>query len=614
MKVRWAVAAAAALAGSLWFGGLVRAAEQNLVPNGNFETPNDKGDLPAGWFSDQPAKVKYEAGNSGHWVRFKDGGRIQFLLELKPEWKWLRMAATMRTTGIQVGAETWHAPRMAVSFKVKGKDEWKVLEQMEDLDWIQRETGFQVPEGAEKATVEIGMYNPGTFEVDDVSITSVDEAAAKAAEQRNAIRNCLVALKNGKFEHGTFEMLKKDGWPRGWFIHHPKKTKVVAEGNNHYMEISSDTVGWTCMELHLLLRPEWESLRARARMKVSNLKIGEKAWNTSRIAFEFKDEAGEKTGGKDTNWPPALDLNADADWREIPEVPLKIPSGSYYLVITAGLQNCTGTFDFDNLVLEPVLKGGAAAPAVAGPTGSEPSADQRKAASQAPTAKLTEGGIQFSPDVAQRLQAARAPLEVQKQSLVAVGPGAPGAKDGTVKWPKGWTVSDPGKELKGPAAAPLVVLEQLPEYLATSKPEVVLLWGDAAGKRAAGRLEHFDWEDVSAACLRLGALPVLVLPAGPGGAAGGGGMLQPAAAPAEPKDQPDDLADVRMAMQTAAESCGLMVIAPVPRETLGERLGRGLAMLEKYVLARAPIEAGGGTTGTGGTGKTKIPGKEDEKE
>jgi hypothetical protein len=89
-------------------------------------------------------------------------------------------------------------------------------------------------------------------------------------------------------------------------------------------------------------------------------------------------------------------------------------------------------------------------------------------------------------------------------------------------------------------------------------------------------------------------------------------MLQPAVAPAEPKDQPDDLADVRMAMQNAAESCGLMVISPNPREALGERLGRALAMLEKYVLARAPIEAGGGTTGTGGTSKAKIPGKEDE--
>jgi hypothetical protein len=602
MRVPWALAAVAALAGSFWSRSAVRAADLNLVPNGNFETPNDKGDLPGGWFSDQPAKVQYVTGNSGHWVRFKDGGRIQYLLELKPEWKWLRVTAKMSTANIQAGAEAWNSPRVGVCFKAKGKDEWKTLEQQEDLDWIQRETGFQVPEGAEKATIEIGMYNPGTFEVDDVSITSVDEAAAKAAEKRNGIGGCLVTLKNGKFEHGTFELLKKDGWPRGWFIHQPNKTKVVGEANNRYMEISTDAAGWTCIHTNLLLRPEWESLRARARMKVSNLKLGKDAWNTSRITFVFKDEAGEKTGGKDTNWPPALELKADTDWTDVPEVALKVPPGSHHLEIVAGLQHSTGIFAFDNLVLEAVLKGGMAAPTVAaGATAPELSAEQRKAASQAPTVKLTEGGIQFSPDVAQRLQAARTPVEVRKQALVAVGPGAPGAKDPAVKWPKGWTVSDPGKELKGPA--PSAVLEQLPEYLAANKPEVVLLWGDAAGKRVPGKLELYDWEDAAAVCLRMGALPVVVLPAGPGGAAGGGGgMLQPAAGGAEPKDQPDDLAEVRMAMQSAAEACGLMIVAPNPRETLGERLGRALAMLEKYVLARAPIEAG--------TGKTKTPGKD----
>jgi hypothetical protein len=302
-------------------------------------------------------------------------------------------------------------------------------------------------------------------------------------------------------------------------------------------------------------------------------------------------------------WPPALELKANTDWQQLPEVKLTIPSGTTFLEVAAGLQNCTGTVGIDDLILEPVLKGGVvvATPAAGG---TEVSSDQRKAASLAPTLKLTENGIQFSPEIAQRMQLARSSVAAQKQAVLCIGPGAPAGKDSPAKWPKSWTILDGGKELR-PGLTPTVVLEQLPEYLTGTKPEVVLIFGDPAPKHAPGRLDRQDWEDVAFVCLRMGAVPIVVVPGG-----AGGGVLQPAGGGnAATKDQPEEMGETRRVLLEAGEAGGLVMVEQVPADSVGERLGRAFSLIEKYVFARAPVEPVGG-----GTGKAKTPGKKDDDE
>ncbi len=68
------------------------AAGANLIQNGGFETIDQK-NLPQGWMVQQKEKVQFLKEGGKHWVKFKDGGRLKCMIDVKPGWKWVRVAA-----------------------------------------------------------------------------------------------------------------------------------------------------------------------------------------------------------------------------------------------------------------------------------------------------------------------------------------------------------------------------------------------------------------------------------------------------------------------------------------------------------------------------------------
>ncbi len=132
-----------------------------------------------------------------------------------------------------------------------------------------------------------------------------------------------------------------------------------------------------------------------------------------------------------------------------------------------------------------------------------------EAASKAPARKMDMGGVAFGPDVAEAMQKGHEKSKATPGVMMFAGPGLPIPElDG--KPPAGWTAKT-AKELD---ATPRTLLAVLPEAIGRDKPEIVYLIGDGNPTRKPPGLERIDWEDLAKVCLRLGAVPVLVVPVG----------------------------------------------------------------------------------------------------
>jgi len=597
-------------------------AGDNLVPNGNFEAFDAKGEFPVAWVVQQKEKVELAKDGNNHWVRFKNGGRLRCMVDVKPAWKWIRVAARMKATNVKPGAESWSRPRINLTWTTKSKPIYQGLDQTEDMDWGLREAAFQVPKDSMKLQVEPGVFEcQGTFEVDDISITSVTAEEARKINERKSPQKQPAAVKkatpeqpksgngmaeSGRIENGTFELLDRDGRPKGWH----GAGKVVAEGGNHYIEISRDKAGWHSLDSRLGLLPEWSSLTLSARMKVKDLKKGKEGWQTSRVSFAFEDKNGKKVG----NYPPSLELKADTDWTRVSKT-FPIPAGAVFLKIQAGLHHATGTFAFDDIKVEPVLG--------AGMSHADPSAvtaGARRAASEMPALKLQEVGVEINPEMARQLQLRRVRPVGTPLTVLSIGPGCPGLADApkarVVKYPPHWKIVETPKVLGGHEAAPDVLLMKLPDVLLDRKPEIVLVWGDVTASRKMKPSERTDWEDVITICLRMGSLPILVLPNGDVKFSGGGGDVGMIAEPKkkeEPKEedlnQNADLEALRRTMISVGGSGRIPMVEQAPFATTSERLDKILTLVEKHILGRTPPKRAT-EPGTG----TKKPGTEIEEE
>jgi hypothetical protein len=123
----------------------------------------------------------------------------------------------------------------------------------------------------------------------------------------------------------------------------------------------------------------------------------------------------------------------------------------------------------------------------------------------------------------------------------------------------------------------------------------VLLWGDAEAKRVMKGSERYDWEDIITVCLRMGSLPIIVLPNGDVSFSGGGGSAALVADPTKKKetkveDQPlsTDLEAFRRAMMIAGGSRNVPMVEQAPFATTSDRLAKIINLVEKHVLA-APV-------------------------
>jgi hypothetical protein len=321
------------------------AAPVNPFPIGDFER-ND-GSLDPAWRPSPgtlPRIVTEENGNRYAQISSDDPKGWRLILTtvtVEPAWKTLKVAARLKVRNLKTGDLDWKTGRVWWQFT---DDAGKVLEYgrglmlSEDSDWKALNTTVAVPPGSTKMILQAGFSQAtGVLGVDDIALEP------NAPMESRYLR--------ADFPEGTFEELDAQGVPKGW---KPGKGqwKIIEENGNHYLRLSSDNPTlYVSMEGRFLLNPEWKAVSINARLRASNLKRkpDAKSWETARLGFQFENTRGERVG----EWPATIELQSDTNWKVL-GVKADIPLGAVYLRLSPLLQNTTGIFDVDEILVRPI--------------------------------------------------------------------------------------------------------------------------------------------------------------------------------------------------------------------------------------------------------------------
>ena len=207
------------------------------------------------------------------------------------------------------------------------------------------------------------------------------------------------------------------------------------------------------------------------------------------------------------------------------------------------------------------------------PLPAPPVDDPKKAlAAKATKRSLDDGGIQFGPEEALRLQSDANANKATAYSVLAIGPGF--ADKETFKFNGGWKPLPLPASLAAAKSQPRALMAALPEVLVKSKPEVVLISTDTTGARKASATEAEDWEDVARLCERFGAAPVLMTP-------------PPLGKRRKTKGKKDENLDLILAaVRKVRDLNNLPVVYLKPAETLSKRISVCLNLLDTFVFLR----------------------------
>jgi hypothetical protein len=259
--------------------------------------------------------------------------------------------------------------------------------------------------------------------------------------------------------------------------------------------------------------------------------------------------------------------NQDVRGWQVANISLQVPADAESVAVTARVPYVATEALFDDIKVE--LEGEPVAPAApAGQTqtpaapATPPAAKPPDATAQAPAKALDQDGLSFGPDIAAATKAAKR-RGATPATCAFAGPGAPLAGL-DAKQSQGWTVVPSGKEIAGAAAPPEALLSALPLFITKNKPEVIFLVAESAGARKLSRDERYNWEDLARLCLRLGAVPVLVVP--PAGT----------------------LDELRREVVWAAEAVKCPMLDPKPPTTLSLRTSQTLDLVARHVFDRKP--------------------------
>jgi len=128
-----------------------------------------------------PIRLEREGDNG--FVRIENGAAgksviMEQLYAVDPAWKKVRVAAKIRTKGLQCGAEVWEDARVMVTFadgrgqKVGGYGEVPCVKG--DQDWAEMSAVREVPEGSAAIRLQVGLFSStGTADFDDIKVEPV---------------------------------------------------------------------------------------------------------------------------------------------------------------------------------------------------------------------------------------------------------------------------------------------------------------------------------------------------------------------------------------------------------------------------------------------------------
>ncbi len=151
--------------------------------------------------------------------------------------------------------------------------------------------------------------------------------------------------------NGDFSSTEKatDGAFFGWQKGDPAHLGVVAEGKQQFARNADGHHVNTYQEI--AIKPEWKAFEISACIRVRNLvRTGAEAWMVPSLQFQAKNAAGEVVGGYSK-----FMITADQDWTAH-KATKEIPADAAKLTVSIDTFDAKGSFDFDDIVVTPILK------------------------------------------------------------------------------------------------------------------------------------------------------------------------------------------------------------------------------------------------------------------
>ncbi|MBV9864996.1 MAG: sigma-70 family RNA polymerase sigma factor [Abitibacteriaceae bacterium] len=190
----------------------------------------------------------------------------------------------------------------------------------------------------------------------DVLAAQADAAQANAAAQKAGIAATQhandpavdFAPAENLLPQGNFEEIDEAGKPVGWNVH--GNVKVLTEPNgNHYVLINGlNPTDPKTIDTTIVIDPALRALRILARMKTTNLQLGDKPYENAHVGITFKDRQ-DKVLGYAEAYPT---LTHDSDWIVLSTV-TRISPGTHHLYVDAGIWGPSGQLAVDDITIVP---------------------------------------------------------------------------------------------------------------------------------------------------------------------------------------------------------------------------------------------------------------------
>jgi len=164
--------------------GALRAADENLITNGDFERGND---WPDGWGKPK-AGGSLEKDKGNHYVRLQGNPdqEVTLYLAIKVQaGKAYELAYRVNVDKLVPGKEGWFDARIITNLKDDSGESFPgpkpVFFRKDSGKWVEKSVKFVVPEGATKLEVIAGLFKvaSGTFEIDDFVLKEIDPKSVK---------------------------------------------------------------------------------------------------------------------------------------------------------------------------------------------------------------------------------------------------------------------------------------------------------------------------------------------------------------------------------------------------------------------------------------------------
>jgi hypothetical protein len=150
-----------------------------------------------------------------------------------------------------------------------------------------------------------------------------------------------------ELKQGNFEQLDDRNQLVGWNLPSGSNIKLVHEGGNHFVRVSSDDLTQPrSFGVVLRAKPEWKTIRLSARLSTQGLRVGAESWQNGHVGIAFHG-----ADGKVRTYGIPAGLSTDSDWKRV-SIVNEVPPGTHSLYIDAGNWGPAGTVSIDDIVVE----------------------------------------------------------------------------------------------------------------------------------------------------------------------------------------------------------------------------------------------------------------------